>query len=55
MRKMEKLLDDKYIYRLQRAYLNNKSPANTAAYVNIRRTAQHKLRDMQNNWLSQKA
>ena len=47
------LLEEKY--RIQRVLENNKSPANQAAYNNIRSTVQQRLRQMQDSWLKQKA
>ena len=41
--------------RLHRVYLRNNSPANKAAFSNIRSMVQSRLRQMQDSWLSQKA
>ena len=51
--KVTKLLEEKH--RLHRALINNKSPSNQAAFNNIRSTVQHRLRQMQDSWLKQKA
>ena len=48
-----KLLEEKH--RLHRVLINNKSPSNQAAFNNIRSTVQHRLRQMQDSWLKQKA
>ena len=42
-------------YRIPRVLENNKSPANQAAYNNIRSTVQQILQQMQDSWLKQKA
>ena len=52
-KKIAKLLEEKQ--RLHRVYLKNNSPANKAAFSNIRSMVQSRLRQMQDSWLSQKA